>query len=139
MSFAAQKPPNDWNFPPNQRPGTSGAGPRGPEEAGVMAGTGPWPNPPTEAEQLQALMAAANEVSEATNTLGQRYNPQFTLQHMPPDYRQNVYIPGSTATLTANQQQPPQPALPQPPPPADTPKPAQTPASKKKSTKKDKK
>jgi len=23
-------------------------------------GTGPWPNPPTEAEQLQALMAAAN-------------------------------------------------------------------------------
>lgn len=23
-------------------------------------GTGPWPQPPTEAEQLQALMAAAN-------------------------------------------------------------------------------
>lgn len=26
----------------------------------VAMGTGPWPNPPTEAEQLQALMAAAN-------------------------------------------------------------------------------
>lgn len=26
----------------------------------VTMGTGPWPNPPTEAEQLQALMAAAN-------------------------------------------------------------------------------
>lgn len=37
------------------------AGPR-PEEAvaGAVVGTGPWPNPPTEAEQLQALMAAAN-------------------------------------------------------------------------------
>lgn len=29
----------------------------GPE---VAMGTGPWPQPPTEAEQLQALMAAAN-------------------------------------------------------------------------------
>ncbi|NP_001019282.2 protocadherin 1 gamma 11 precursor [Danio rerio] len=79
----SQKPPNtDWRFPPNQRPGPSGqhrfhtlqqrwtpyeksrAGAR-PEEAGagagVIAGTGPWPNPPTEAEQLQAMMAAANE------------------------------------------------------------------------------
>ncbi|XP_036379476.1 protocadherin gamma-A10-like isoform X11 [Megalops cyprinoides] len=160
-----QKPPNaDWRFPQNQRPGTSGqsryqstqerwtpygksrAGPR-PEEAGAGAGagTGPWPNPPSEAEQLQALMAAANEVSEATATLGPgtmglstRYSPQFTLQHVP-DYRQNVYIPGSTATLTAGQQQPPQPALPQPPPQAEAPKAAQTPASKKKSAKKDKK
>ncbi|XP_035265766.1 protocadherin gamma-A11-like isoform X47 [Anguilla anguilla] len=144
-----QKPPNtDWRFSQNQRPGTSGAAP--PPEAAV--GTGPWPNPPTEAEQLQALMAAANEVSEATATLGPgtmglstRYSPQFTLQHVP-DYRQNVYIPGSTATLTANQQQqqqqqqqPPQPALPQPPPQAEAPKAAQTPASKKKSAKKDKK
>ncbi|XP_016142565.1 protocadherin gamma-B4-like [Sinocyclocheilus grahami] len=114
-------------------------------------GTGPWPNPPTEAEQLQVLMAAANEVSEATNTLAPgtmglstRYNPQFTLQHVP-DYRQNVYIPGSTATLTSNQQQPQQ-AL--PPPQAaiaaaaaqpEPPNAAQTPASKKKSTKKEKK
>ncbi|XP_067288978.1 protocadherin gamma-A6-like isoform X14 [Pseudorasbora parva] len=136
-----QKPPNsDWRFPPNQRPGPSGAGVR-PDEAGagagVIAGTGPWPNPPTEAEQLQALMAAANEVSEATATLGPRYNPQYAQ-----DYRQNVYIPGSTATLTANpQQQVPQQALPPPQalPPAEVPKAAQTPASKKKPTKKDKK
>ncbi|XP_072515553.1 protocadherin gamma-A8-like isoform X21 [Salminus brasiliensis] len=152
-----QKPPNnDWRLPPNQRPGPSGqhrfhtlqqrwtpyeksrAGAR-PEEAGAGAvgGTGPWPNPPTEAEQLQALMAAANEVSEATATLGPRYNAQYV-----PDYRQNVYIPGSTATLTANpQQQMPQQALPPPQalPPAEAPKAAPTPASKKKATKKDKK
>ncbi|XP_049330728.1 protocadherin gamma-C5-like isoform X34 [Astyanax mexicanus] len=138
-----QKPPNtDWRFTQNQRPGPSGAAAT-PE---VAVGTGPWPNPPTEAEQLQALMAAANEVSEATNTLGPgtmglstRYSPQFTLQHVP-DYRQNVYIPGSTATLTANPQQPQQ-ALPPPQVSAAQPEPpkAQTPASKKKSTKKEKK
>ncbi|XP_035391411.1 protocadherin beta-16-like isoform X42 [Electrophorus electricus] len=135
-----QKPPNnDWRLPPNQRPGPSGAAAR-PEEAGpgAVVGTGPWPNPPTEAEQLQALMAAANEVSEATATLGPRYNAQYV-----PDYRQNVYIPGSTATLTANpqQQQVPQQALPPPQalPPAEAPKAAPTPASKKKVTKKDKK
>ncbi|XP_049324725.1 protocadherin gamma-C5-like isoform X48 [Astyanax mexicanus] len=152
-----QKPPNnDWRMPPNQRPGPSGqhrfhtlqqrwtpyeksrAGPR-PEEAGAGAvgGTGPWPNPPTEAEQLQALMAAAN-ANEATATLGPRYNAQYV-----PDYRQNVYIPGSTATLTANpqQQQMPQQALPPPQalPPTEAPKAAPTPASKKKVTKKDKK
>ncbi|XP_065146668.1 protocadherin gamma-A12-like isoform X36 [Paramisgurnus dabryanus] len=135
-----QKPPNpDWRFPPNQRPGPSGAGAH-PDGAGagpgVIAGTGPWPNPPTEAEQLQALMAAAN-ASEATATLGPRYNPQYG-----PDYRQNVYIPGSTATLTANpQQQVLQQALPPPQalPPTEAPKAAQTPASKKKPTKKDKK
>ncbi|KAF7700912.1 hypothetical protein HF521_002077 [Silurus meridionalis] len=137
-----QKPPNnDWRLPPNQRPGPSGAGPR-PEDsgAGAVVGTGPWPNPPTEAEQLQALMAAAN-ASEASATLGPRYNAQYV-----PDYRQNVYIPGSTATLTANpQQQMPQQALPPPqaPPQAaptsDVPKAAPTPASKKKVTKKDKK
>ncbi|XP_057205177.1 protocadherin gamma-A11-like isoform X12 [Triplophysa rosa] len=140
--FSEQKPPSaDWRFTQNQRPGPSGAAAT-PE---VAMGTGPWPNPPTEAEQLQALMAAANEVSEATNTLtpgtmglSTRYSPQFTLQHVP-DYRQNVYIPGSTATLTPNPQQPQQ-AL--PPPQAsqpEAPKAAQTPASKKKSTKKDKK
>ncbi|XP_051971374.1 protocadherin gamma-C5-like isoform X13 [Xyrauchen texanus] len=154
-----QKPPNtDWRFPPNQRPGPSGqhrfhtlqqrwtpyeksrAGAH-PEDAGacagVIAGTGPWPNPPTEAEQIQVLMAAANAASEATATLGPRYNPQYG-----PDYRQNVYIPGSTATLTINpQQQIPQQALPPPQalPPAEAPKSAQTPASKKKPTKKDKK
>ncbi|XP_055782722.1 protocadherin gamma-A4-like isoform X26 [Salvelinus fontinalis] len=156
---AEQKPPNaDWRFTQGQRPGPSGAG--GPPE--MAMGTGPWPNPPTEAEQLQALMAAANEVSEATATLGPgtmglstRYSPQFTLQHVP-DYRQNVYIPGSTATLTSNPQQQqqqqmlmqqqmaaqhqalqaqPSEASAQPEPP----KAAQTPASKKKSTKKEKK
>ncbi|XP_069052242.1 protocadherin gamma-A3-like isoform X3 [Lepisosteus oculatus] len=147
----AQKPPNtDWRFSQGQRPGPSGA-PQRPEEAG------PWPNPPTEAEQLQALMAAANEVSEATNTLGAstlgpgtmglstRYSPQFTLQHVP-DYRQNIYIPGSTATLTGNnpqaqtQAQVQVQALPQPQPAAvEAPKPAQTPANKKKSGKKEKK
>ncbi|XP_035377308.1 protocadherin gamma-A11-like isoform X13 [Electrophorus electricus] len=146
---AKQKPPNpDWRFTQNQRPGPSGAAAT-PE---VAMGTGPWPNPPTEAEQLQALMAAANEVSEATNTLGPgtmglsaRYGPQFTLQHVP-DYRQNVYIPGSTATLTAGGQ-PTQPLPPQqvlPPPQAcdaqaEPPKASQTPACKKKSAKKEKK
>ncbi|XP_030594776.1 protocadherin beta-16-like isoform X42 [Archocentrus centrarchus] len=150
-SLLEQKPPNnDWRFTQGQRPGPSGAT-GGPE---VAMGTGPWPQPPTEAEQLQALMAAANEVSEATATLGPgtmglstRYSPQFTLQHVP-DYRQNVYIPGSTATLTSNPQQqqataqqatqqalPPPQASAQPEPP----KAAQTPASKKKSTKKEKK
>uniref|UniRef100_A0AAY4BDA8 Cadherin domain-containing protein n=1 Tax=Denticeps clupeoides TaxID=299321 RepID=A0AAY4BDA8_9TELE len=148
-----QKPPsNDWRLPPNQRPGPSGQyrfhtiqqrwtpyeksrAVAHPEGAPAVTGTGPWPNPPTEAEQLQALMAAAN-VSEATATLGPRYNAQYV-----PDYRQNVYIPGSTATLTTNPQQPPQQALPPPQalPPADAPKAAQTPASKKKSAKKDKK
>ncbi|KAM4732179.1 protocadherin gamma-A11-like isoform 47-T47 [Anableps anableps] len=145
-----QKPPNnDWRFTQGQRPGPSGAT-GGPE---VAMGTGPWPQPPTEAEQLQALMAAAN-VSEATATLGPgtmglstRYSPQFTLQHVP-DYRQNVYIPGSTATLTSNPQQQQataqqatQQALPPPQASAqaEPPKAAQTPASKKKSTKKEKK
>ncbi|XP_023698697.2 protocadherin gamma-A12-like isoform X40 [Paramormyrops kingsleyae] len=144
-NHSEQKPPNtDWRFSQNQRPGPSGAGV--PPEGAV--GTGPWPNPPTEAEQLQALMAAANEVSEATATLGPgtmglstRYSPQFTLQHVP-DYRQNVYIPGSTATLTANPQQqalPPPQAQAPPPTQAEAPKAAQTPASKKKSAKKEKK
>uniref|UniRef100_A0A8C9U0P4 Protocadherin gamma-A11-like n=1 Tax=Scleropages formosus TaxID=113540 RepID=A0A8C9U0P4_SCLFO len=141
-NISEQNPPNtDWRFSQNQRPGPSGASPE--EATGVVTGTGPWPNPPTEAEQLQALMAAANEVSEATATLGpgSRYGPQLTLQRAP-DFRQNVYIPGSTATLTAN---PPQQALPPPqaqvlpPSQADAPKAAQTPASKKKVAKKDKK
>ncbi|XP_030251949.1 protocadherin gamma-A11-like isoform X37 [Sparus aurata] len=168
-SSEQQKPPNnDWRFTQGQRPGPSGPhmpygthirwtpkdGTRATGGPEVAMGTGPWPQPPTEAEQLQALMAAANEVSEATATLGPgtmglstRYSPQFTLQHVP-DYRQNVYIPGSTATLTSNPQQqqataqqatqqalPPPQASAQPEPP----KAAQTPASKKKSTKKEKK
>ncbi|XP_031443088.1 protocadherin beta-16-like isoform X31 [Clupea harengus] len=193
-----QKPPNqDWRFNQNQRPGPSGRTKshspylrwtpprkiRATANPDVPVGTGPWPQPPTEAEQLQALMAAANEVSEATNTLtpgtmglSTRYSPQFTLQHVP-DYRQNVYIPGSTATLGSNPQQQmlqqqlqqqhlqqqhlqqqqqlqlQQQMLPQrealPPPQAvaaaddadqpDASKANQTPASKKKSTKKDKK
>ncbi|XP_078810271.1 protocadherin gamma-A5 isoform X22 [Oryzias latipes] len=166
-----QKPPNnDWRFTQGQRPGPSGPhmpygthirwtpknGTRATGGPEVAMGTGPWPQPPTEAEQLQALMAAANEVSEATATLGPgtmglstRYSPQFTLQHVP-DYRQNVYIPGSTATLTSNPQQQQQQATAQqaaqqalPPPQAsaqsEPPKAVQTPASKKKSTKKEKK
>ncbi|XP_056899756.1 protocadherin beta-16-like isoform X16 [Takifugu flavidus] len=163
-----QKPPNnDWRFTQGQRPGPSGphmpygthirwtpkSGTRATGGPEVAMGTGPWPQPPTEAEQLQALMATAN-VNEATANLGPgtmglstRYSPQFTLQHVP-DYRQNVYIPGSTATLTSNPQQqqataqqatqqalPPPQASAQPEPP----KAAQTPASKKKSTKKEKK
>ncbi|XP_041078525.1 protocadherin gamma-A11-like isoform X14 [Polyodon spathula] len=103
--YVQQKPANtEWRFSQGQRPGPSGS--QRPEEAG------PWPNPPTEAEQLQALMAAANEVSAATATLdagtmglSTRYSPQFTLQHVP-DYRQNVYIPGSTSTLTGTNSQP---------------------------------
>ncbi|XP_040030877.1 protocadherin gamma-C5 isoform X13 [Gasterosteus aculeatus] len=152
-SASEQKPPNnDWRFTQGPRPGPSGAT-GGPE---VAMGTGPWPQPPTEAEQLQALMAAANAVGEATATLGPgtmglstRYSPQFTLQHVP-DYRQNVYIPGSTATLTSNPQQQQataqqaaQQALPPPQQQqqvqSEPPKAAQTPASKKKSTKKEKK
>uniref|UniRef100_A0A3B3CST5 Protocadherin 1 gamma 31 n=1 Tax=Oryzias melastigma TaxID=30732 RepID=A0A3B3CST5_ORYME len=164
-----QKPPNnDWRFTQGQRPGPSGphmpygthirwtpkSGTRATGGPEVAMGTGPWPQPPTEAEQLQALMAAAN-VSEATATLGPgtmglstRYSPQFTLQHVP-DYRQNVYIPGSTATLTSNPQQQQQATAQQatqqalPPPQAsaqsEPPKAVQTPASKKKSTKKEKK
>lgn len=31
-------------------------------------GTGPWPQPPTEAEQLQALMAAANGESYTSSS-----------------------------------------------------------------------
>ncbi|XP_077957355.1 protocadherin gamma-C5 isoform X28 [Gasterosteus aculeatus] len=170
-SASEQKPPNnDWRFTQGPRPGPSGphmpygthirwtpkSGTRATGGPEVAMGTGPWPQPPTEAEQLQALMAAANAVGEATATLGPgtmglstRYSPQFTLQHVP-DYRQNVYIPGSTATLTSNPQQQQataqqaaQQALPPPQQQqqvqSEPPKAAQTPASKKKSTKKEKK
>lgn len=49
-----------------------------PEEAGAGAvvGTGPWPNPPTEAEQLQALMAAAN--GELQSIFFLLFNPSIT-------------------------------------------------------------
>ncbi|XP_072001781.1 protocadherin gamma-C5-like isoform X17 [Engystomops pustulosus] len=95
------QPNADWRFSQAQRPGPSGAQPT--EEAGV------WPNNQFETERLQAMiLASANEAAEGTSGLGggtgtmglsARYGPQFTLQHVP-DYRQNVYIPGSTLTPT---------------------------------------
>ncbi|XP_066446720.1 protocadherin gamma-C5-like isoform X38 [Eleutherodactylus coqui] len=99
---ANQAQPNaEWRFSQAQRPGPSGAQPT--EEAGV------WPNNQFETERLQAMiLASANEAAEGTSGLGggtgtmglsARYGPQFTLQHVP-DYRQNVYIPGSTLTPT---------------------------------------
>ncbi|XP_064017524.1 protocadherin gamma-A10-like isoform X20 [Pogoniulus pusillus] len=97
-----QAQPNpDWRFSQTQRPGTSGS--QNAEEAGA------WPNNQFDTEMLQAMiLASANEAADGSSTLGggsgtmglsARYGPQFTLQHVP-DYRQNVYIPGSTATLT---------------------------------------
>ncbi|XP_041440826.1 protocadherin gamma subfamily A, 3 L homeolog isoform X7 [Xenopus laevis] len=98
-----QAQPNaDWRFSQAaQKPGPSGTQPT--EEAGV------WPNNQFETERLQAMiLASANEAAEGTSGLGggtgtmglsARYGPQFTLQHVP-DYRQNVYIPGSTLTPT---------------------------------------
>ncbi|XP_051486796.1 protocadherin gamma-B5-like isoform X17 [Apus apus] len=99
---ALQAQPNtDWRFSQTQRPGTSGS--QNGEEGGA------WPNNQFDTEMLQAMiLASANEAADANSTLGggtgtmglsARYGPQFTLQHVP-DYRQNVYIPGSTATLT---------------------------------------
>ncbi|XP_059589335.1 protocadherin gamma-A4 isoform X8 [Alligator mississippiensis] len=101
-SFAQQAQPNtDWRFSQAQRPGTSGS--QNGEEGGA------WPNNQFDTEMLQAMiMASANEAADGNSTLGggtgtmglsARYGPQFTLQHVP-DYRQNVYIPGSTATLS---------------------------------------
>ncbi|KAM4749675.1 protocadherin gamma-C5-like isoform 2-T2 [Rhinophrynus dorsalis] len=102
LSDPSQAQPNtEWRFSQAQRPGPSGAQPA--EEAGV------WPNNQFETERLQAMiLASANEAAEGTSGLGggtgtmglsARYGPQFTLQHVP-DYRQNVYIPGSTLTPT---------------------------------------
>ncbi|XP_072486664.1 protocadherin gamma-A4 isoform X14 [Notamacropus eugenii] len=101
QSFLQQAPPNtDWRFSQAQRPGTSGS------QNGDEGGT--WPNNQFDTEMLQAMiLASANEAADGSSTLGggagtmglsARYGPQFTLQHVP-DYRQNVYIPGSTATL----------------------------------------
>uniref|UniRef100_A0A8C3M981 Uncharacterized protein n=1 Tax=Geospiza parvula TaxID=87175 RepID=A0A8C3M981_GEOPR len=99
---SSQAQPNtDWRFSQTQRPGTSGS--QNGEEAGA------WPNNQFDTEMLQAMiLASANEAADGNSTLGggngtmglsARYGPQFTLQHVP-DYRQNVYIPGSNATLT---------------------------------------
>uniref|UniRef100_A0A8C9Q0S7 Protocadherin gamma subfamily C, 5 n=1 Tax=Spermophilus dauricus TaxID=99837 RepID=A0A8C9Q0S7_SPEDA len=99
---AQQAPPNtDWRFSQAQRPGTSGS------QNGDETGT--WPNNQFDTEMLQAMiLASASEAADGSSTLGggagtmglsARYGPQFTLQHVP-DYRQNVYIPGSNATLT---------------------------------------
>nr|DAA06618.1 TPA_inf: protocadherin gamma b16 isoform [Anolis carolinensis] len=104
------QPNTDWRFSQAQRPGTSGS------QNGEENGT--WPNNQFDTEMLQAMiLASANEAAAAAaanpdgnSTLGggavagtmglsTRYGPQFTLQHVP-DYRQNVYIPGSTATLS---------------------------------------
>ncbi|XP_063304087.1 protocadherin gamma-B2-like isoform X31 [Pelobates fuscus] len=101
-SLEKQAQPNtDWRFSQAQRPGPSGAQPT--EEAGV------WPNNQFETERLQAMiLASANEAAEGASAMGggngtmglsARYGPQFTLQHVP-DYRQNIYIPGTTSTLT---------------------------------------
>ncbi|XP_064886348.1 protocadherin gamma-A12 isoform X11 [Columba livia] len=101
VSFQQAQPNTDWRFSQTQRPGTSGS--QNGEEGGA------WPNNQFDTEMLQAMiLASANEAADANSTLGggtgtmglsARYGPQFTLQHVP-DYRQNVYIPGSTATLT---------------------------------------
>ncbi|XP_061442292.1 protocadherin gamma-B2-like isoform X21 [Rhineura floridana] len=112
MNVILQAQPNmDWRFSQAQRPGTSGS------QNGDENGT--WPNNQFDTEMLQAMiLASANEAAAAAaaanpdgnSTLGggatagtmglsTRYGPQFTLQHVP-DYRQNVYIPGSTATLS---------------------------------------
>ncbi|XP_040297456.1 protocadherin gamma-B1-like isoform X7 [Bufo bufo] len=100
--FQQGQPNTDWRFTQAQRPGPSGTQ-QPTEEAGV------WPNNQFETERLQAMiLASANEAAEGTSALGggantmglsARYGPQFTLQHVP-DYRQNIYIPGTTSTLT---------------------------------------
>nr|XP_034959254.1 protocadherin gamma-B7-like isoform X1 [Zootoca vivipara] len=110
-SIQQAQPNTDWRFSQAQRPGTSGS------QNGDENGT--WPNNQFDTEMLQAMiLASANEAAAAAaanpdgnSTLGggataagtmglsTRYGPQFTLQHVP-DYRQNVYIPGSTATLS---------------------------------------
>ncbi|XP_053768333.1 protocadherin gamma-B2 isoform X14 [Desmodus rotundus] len=101
-TVSKQAPPNtDWRFSQAQRPGTSGS------QNGDETGT--WPNNQFDTEMLQAMiLASASEAADGSSTLGggagtmglsARYGPQFTLQHVP-DYRQNVYIPGSNATLT---------------------------------------
>ncbi|XP_073477022.1 protocadherin gamma-B7-like isoform X17 [Aquarana catesbeiana] len=102
-SIGQHSQPNaDWQLTQGQRPGPSGTQ-QPTEEPGV------WPNNQFETERLQAMiLASANEAAEGSSGLGgstgtmglsARYGPQFTLQHVP-DYRQNIYIPGTTSTLT---------------------------------------
>ncbi|XP_075066033.1 protocadherin gamma-B5-like isoform X11 [Mixophyes fleayi] len=101
-SSVQAQPNTDWRFSQAQRPGPSGVQ-QPTEEAGV------WPNNQFETERLQAMiLASANEAAEGSSAmaagsgtmgLSARYGPQFTLQHVP-DYRQNIYIPGTTTTLT---------------------------------------
>ncbi|XP_053847321.1 protocadherin gamma-A10-like isoform X4 [Vidua macroura] len=99
-SVSQAQPNTDWRFSQTQRPGTSGS--QNGEEAGA------WPNNQFDTEMLQAMILASANAADGNSTLGggngtmglsARYGPQFTLQHVP-DYRQNVYIPGSNATLT---------------------------------------
>ncbi|XP_040200794.1 protocadherin gamma-B1-like isoform X16 [Rana temporaria] len=100
--FQHSQPNADWQLTQGQRPGPSGTQ-QPTEEPGV------WPNNQFETERLQAMiLASANEAAEGSSGLGgstgtmglsARYGPQFTLQHVP-DYRQNIYIPGTTSTLT---------------------------------------
>nr|XP_014343525.1 PREDICTED: protocadherin gamma-A3 isoform X9 [Latimeria chalumnae] len=108
LHFPKQIPPNtDWRFSQGQRPGTSGSQPPTDEIAA-------WPSNQMDSERLQNMMAAAaaaNEPSDGGSTMGAgtlglstRYGPQFTLQHVP-DYRQNVYIPGSMSSLSNAGQQ----------------------------------
>ncbi|XP_075066028.1 protocadherin gamma-B5-like isoform X6 [Mixophyes fleayi] len=102
ISDQQAQPNTDWRFSQAQRPGPSGVQ-QPTEEAGV------WPNNQFETERLQAMiLASANEAAEGSSAmaagsgtmgLSARYGPQFTLQHVP-DYRQNIYIPGTTTTLT---------------------------------------
>ncbi|XP_069825345.1 protocadherin gamma-B1-like isoform X2 [Dendropsophus ebraccatus] len=95
------QPNTDWRFTQTQRPGPSGTQ-QPTEEAGV------WPNNQFETERLQAMILASANAAEGSSAMGggtgtmglsARYGPQFTLQHVP-DYRQNIYIPGTTSTLT---------------------------------------
>lgn len=44
-------------------------------------GTGPWPQPPTEAEQLQALMAAANGESYTSSSFSSSLSIHFVSIH----------------------------------------------------------
>ncbi|XP_073477036.1 protocadherin gamma-B2-like isoform X30 [Aquarana catesbeiana] len=102
ISSQHSQPNADWQLTQGQRPGPSGTQ-QPTEEPGV------WPNNQFETERLQAMiLASANEAAEGSSGLGgstgtmglsARYGPQFTLQHVP-DYRQNIYIPGTTSTLT---------------------------------------
>ncbi|NWY28496.1 PCDGM protein, partial [Pheucticus melanocephalus] len=82
------QPNTDWRFSQTQRPGTTAFNI-------LPFSFPPCPAFPTEAADGNSTLGGGN----GTMGLSARYGPQFTLQHVP-DYRQNVYIPGSNATLT---------------------------------------